>query len=83
MANIAIPVPGYGVGGVRRAVVRVRRYPVLPLAVLIFLLVIPAIFATQITDTWLHNPLEGKLSERLTPPFWQEGGVLGPSPGHR
>lgn len=76
MANIAIPVPGYGIGRARQAVAQVRRYPVLPLAVLIFLLVIPAIFATQITDAWLQDPLEGELSERLEPPFWQEGGSL-------
>ena len=52
-----------------------RRYPLVPLAILIFVLAIPGIFATQITDTWLQDPLEGRLTERLTPPVWQEGGT--------
>jgi peptide/nickel transport system permease protein len=45
------------------------------LAILIFVLAIPGIFATQITDAWLQDPLEGRLTERLTPPVWQEGGT--------
>ena len=52
-----------------------RRYPLIPLAILIFVLALPGIFATQITDAWLQDPLEGKLTERLTPPVWQEGGT--------
>ena len=51
-----------------------RRYPLFPMAVLIFVLVLPGVFATQITDTWLQDPLEGRVTERLTPPVWQEGG---------
>jgi len=55
------------VGGVRT----VRRYPTASLAILLFLLVIPALFAPQIAP---HDPFQGSLSQRLTPPVWQEGG---------
>ncbi len=51
-----------------------RRYPLIPLAILIFVLALPGVFATQITDAWLQDPLEGRLTERLTPPVWQAGG---------
>ena len=52
-----------------------RRYPLIPMAILLFVLGLPGVFATQITDTWLQDPLEGRLTERLTPPVWQEGGT--------
>lgn len=51
-----------------------RRYPLFPIAVLVFVLALPGLFATQITDAWLQDPLEGRVTERLTPPVWQEGG---------
>ena len=51
-----------------------RRYPLFPMAVLLLVLALPGIFATQITDTWLQDPLEGRVTERLTPPVWQAGG---------
>src|SRR5678815_2239648 len=56
------------VGGLRK----LRRYPVLSLAILLFLLVIPAVFAPQIAP---HDPFQGSLSQRLIPPVWQEGGT--------
>lgn len=52
---------------------RVRRYPLFALAVLLLLLVIPAIFAQWVAP---HDPFQGSLSNRLTPPFWQEGGTM-------
>jgi peptide/nickel transport system permease protein len=50
-----------------------RRYPLVPLAMLTFLLVIPAVFASQVAP---HDPLSGGLSKRLKPPVWQEGGSM-------
>jgi peptide/nickel transport system permease protein len=50
-----------------------RRYPVIPLAILVFVLLIPAIFAPWVAP---HDPAYGSLSHRLTPPAWQDGGSL-------
>ena len=75
MASIELSSPTYGTGRFIRTWETARRYPLVPLAILIFVLAIPGIFATQITDTWLQDPLEGRLTERLTPPVWQEGGT--------
>jgi peptide/nickel transport system permease protein len=50
-----------------------KRYPIIPIAILMFLLVLPAIFAPVVAP---HDPYMGSLSNRLTPPFWQEGGTL-------
>jgi peptide/nickel transport system permease protein len=52
---------------------KARRYPLIPIAILLFLLVIPAIFAPWVAP---HDPHIGSLSNRLTPPFWQEGGSM-------
>jgi len=41
--------------------------------VLLFLLVIPAVFAYQIAP---YDPLKGSLAKRLRPPVWQEGGSV-------
>ena len=49
----------------------VRRYPWFPIAILLVVLVIPAIFAEIVAP---HDPLRGHLGNRLTPPVWQEGG---------
>jgi peptide/nickel transport system permease protein len=50
-----------------------RRYPIVPLAILVFLLVIPAVFASQVAP---HDPLKGSLAKRLQPPAWQAGGSI-------
>ena len=50
-----------------RTVVEVRRYPVLPIAILLMVLLIPAIFAPWLAP---HPPKQAALSLRLTPPFW-------------
>jgi peptide/nickel transport system permease protein len=52
---------------------RLRRYPLVPLALLTFLLVIPAVLAPQVAP---HDPLKGSLANRLKAPAWQEGGNL-------
>ena len=51
----------------RRVFTGVRRYPVLPIAVLLIVMVIPSIFAAQMTT---HNPEIGDLKLRLRPPAW-------------
>ena len=50
-----------------------RRYPLVPLAMLTFLLVIPAVLAPQVAP---YDPLKGSLAKRLKPPVWQEGGSI-------
>jgi len=52
---------------------QVGRYPLVPLALLTFLLVIPALFASQVAP---YDPLQGSLSKRLKPPAWQQGGTI-------
>lgn len=56
------------VGGWRQ----LKRYPLVPLAILLFFLVLPAMFAPWVAP---HDPFQGSLSQRLTPPVWQEGGT--------
>ncbi|MDE2779097.1 MAG: ABC transporter permease [Chloroflexota bacterium] len=48
-----------------------RRFPLIPLAVIVVVLVIPAFFAAYVAP---HHPTRGQFAERLTPPAWQEGG---------
>ena len=48
-----------------------RQYPLIPIAILIVVLVIPGIFANQVSP---HDPISGSIPDRLTPPVWQEGG---------
>jgi peptide/nickel transport system permease protein len=52
---------------------RVKRYPLIPLAILLFVLVIPAVFAPWVAP---HDAFQGKLYDRLTPPAWQAGGSM-------
>jgi peptide/nickel transport system permease protein len=74
MATVtARTLPWYAPPRVARAVRQVRRYPVVPLAILTFLLVIPAMLAPQVAP---YDPLKGSLSNRLKPPAWQEGGSV-------
>ena len=49
-----------------------KRYPLFALAILLFFLVIPAIFAPWVAP---HDAFMGSLSHRLTPPFCHSGGV--------
>jgi peptide/nickel transport system permease protein len=50
-----------------------KRYPLVPIALLTFLLVIPAVFAPLIAP---YDPLKGSLANRLKPPVWQQGGSI-------
>jgi len=45
----------------------VRRYPIIPLAIIAVVMVIPAIFAPLIAP---HPPKKGVLTDRLMPPVW-------------
>ncbi len=54
-----------------RARAFLRRYPVALVAVLLVVLVIPALFANIIAP---HDPIDGDLSVRLLPPAWTDGG---------
>jgi peptide/nickel transport system permease protein len=56
---------------VAQAMREARRYPVVALSILTFLLVIPAVFAPSVAP---HDPLKGSLARRLQPPAWQDGG---------
>ncbi|MDH3605147.1 MAG: ABC transporter permease, partial [Candidatus Tectomicrobia bacterium] len=50
-----------------------RRFPGLPLFILVFLLVLPGIFAPFLAP---HDPIRGSLRARLKPPAWSQGGSL-------
>src|SRR4029453_3782693 len=50
---------------------RARRLPLVPIAILLFLLVIPALAAPQVAP---YDPLKGSLAKRLKAPAWQAGG---------
>ncbi len=47
------------------------RVPWISIGIVLFVLVLPALFADLITS---HDPLRGVLADRLTPPFWMDGG---------
>jgi peptide/nickel transport system permease protein len=72
---IAIPqsVPWYTPTRIMQGMFQVKRYPLLSLAILTFLFVIPSVFAPQVAP---HDPLKGSLSKRLKPPAWMQGGTL-------
>src|SRR6266516_3304459 len=70
---VSQPVPWYTPPKIARAVFHIKRYPVLPSAILLLFLVIPAVFAPQIAP---HDPLKGSLSKRLKPPVWAQGGSI-------
>ena len=44
-----------------------RRYPLIPIVILILVLIIPAAFANILSP---YDPVKGDLKERLIPPFW-------------
>lgn len=51
----------------RRSLGAVRRYPLIPITIMLVVLVLPAIFANWVAP---HNPRIGSLSNRLVPPAW-------------
>ena len=56
-----------------RAIFQVRRFPGVAMAILVFLLVIPGLFAEWIAP---HDPIKGSLALRLKPPMWEKGGSI-------
>src|SRR4029434_3398248 len=63
--------PWYVPSRIGLALREARRYPLVALSILMFLLVIPAVLAPFVAP---HDPLKGSLARRLTPPVWQDGG---------
>ena len=73
MATVtARSLPWYAGPRIAHALREARRYPVVALSILMFLLVIPAVFAPYVAP---HDPLKGSLAKRLKPPVWQDGGT--------
>lgn len=56
-----------------RSVFQIRQFPGVALLIIIFLLVIPGLFAEWVAP---HDPIKGALSLRLKPPMWQKGGSI-------
>ena len=72
MATVtARSLPWYARPRIALALREARRYPVVALSLLMFLLVVPAVFAPFVAP---HDPLRGSLAKRLKPPVWQDGG---------
>ena len=59
--------PWYSPPKLKQALGEVRRYPVIPITVILLLLVVPAIGANWIAP---HDPYDGDLNVRLLPPVW-------------
>ncbi|MGH7344584.1 MAG: ABC transporter permease, partial [Candidatus Rokuibacteriota bacterium] len=74
MATVTVrTLPWYAPFRVAQAVRQARRYPVVPLSLLMFLLVLPAVLAPLVSP---YDPLKGSLAKRLKPPVWQQGGSI-------
>jgi peptide/nickel transport system permease protein len=58
---------------VLRSIFQIRRFPGLALTILVFVLIIPGIFADWLAP---HDPIKGSLSARLKPPMWMQGGSI-------
>jgi len=56
-----------------RTIFQAKRFPGFSLLILVFLLIIPGLFASQIAP---HDPIKGALSKRLKPPMWSQGGSI-------
>ncbi len=47
-----------------------RRLPLVPIFIIIFVLVLPALFANVWSNAWGYDPEVGTLQDRLVPPAW-------------
>src|ERR671919_1428461 len=73
MATVtARTLPWYAAPRVAHALRQARRYPLVSLSLLTFVLVVPAVLAPQVSP---YDPLKGSLAKRLKPPVWQDGGT--------
>ena len=68
-----VPAPAYTPPKIVEAVLQLKRYPVIPTAILVLLLIVPALFAPQVAP---YSPIKGSLSKRLKPPAWIPGGSM-------
>src|SRR4029434_5401611 len=66
--------PWYVPSRIGLALREARRYPVVALSILMFLLVVPAVLAPYVAP---HDPLKGSLAKRLTTPVWHARGRAG------
>ena len=74
MATVtARTLPWYAPPRVAHAIREAKRYPLIPLALLAFFLVGPAVLAPLVAP---HDPLRGSLAKRLKPPVWEQGGSV-------
>ena len=67
ISRIARPAIGASPAGAGKLLAEARRYPLIPLFILVVLLIIPAAFADLIAP---HDPYDVNPRERLTPPAW-------------
>ena len=67
ISRIGGAVQGAAPIGLGRFVSEARRYPLIPMFILVALLIIPAVFADLIAP---HDPYKVNPRERLTPPAW-------------
>jgi len=47
-----------------------RRLPLVPIFIIVFVLVLPALFANVWSNAWGYDPEVGTLQDRLVPPAW-------------
>jgi len=74
MATVTVrTLPWYAPPRVAQTLRQAKRYPLVPISILMIVLVIPALFAWQIAP---YDPLKGSLAKRLQPPAWQDGGSI-------
>ena len=73
MANIAVRRRWATLPRVSLGLRTIRRYPVLPVIVLIVVLIIPSLFASQIAP---NDPREQDLFNRLAPPAWMDATIV-------
>ena len=69
ISRIGRAVPGVGPIGLAKFFAEARRYPLIPMSILVVLLIFPAVTAHWIAP---HDPYEVNPRERLTPPAWSD-----------
>src|SRR5688500_9605359 len=69
LQSVAVSTPSK----IRRVMTPSRRFPGLSLFILVFLLVLPGLFAPLLAP---HDPIKGSLRARLKPPVWVQGGSI-------